>query len=278
MILHCVVAGSPIAHSRSPLIHGHWIAELGLDARYGRREVTPETLPALIADLREGRLTGANLTVPLKQAALPLLDGLTEGARVIGAVNTVFVADGRVLGDNTDATGFMGHLDQTCPGWRDATRSVLVLGAGGAALAAVHGLLAAGVERIAIANRSPARAEALCAAQADARLSAVEWGPSLAEVARAADLVVNTTSLGMKGQPPLPPELLGFRPGAIAYDVVYAPLRTAFLAAAEQAGARAVDGLGMLLHQAVPAFERWFGVRPTVTPALRALIVRDLEG
>lgn len=280
MTIRCFVAGSPISHSRSPLIHGHWIAERGLDALYERIEVTPERLPWLMEQVRSGVYRGGNLTVPLKHAVLPLIDELTADARAMGAVNTVFMRDGRLMGANTDVPGFFRHLDQSAPAWDERRPSVLLLGAGGAARAIVAGLLRRPIAQLTIANRSQERTAALLAdlgpaAPAGLGLSIGSWPPSLEEMAEAG-LVINATSLGMKGQPPLELQWPERMDGSIVNDIVYAPLETDFLREGVARGAHPVDGLGMLLHQAALAFGFWFDETPAVSPALRALVEADL--
>lgn len=270
----CFIIGHPVAHSRSPIIHGHWLAEHGLDGSYERVDVPPGAVAAFLDRIRSGEFAGGNVTVPNKEAVLPLLDHVGETARRMGAVNTIWVEDGKLHGDNTDAFGFLAHLDDRVPGWDARTASALILGAGGAARAVVHGLVSRGVGRIILVNRSMARAEDLAAefgagVEARGRLEA-------AALVATSDLIVNTTSLGMQGQPPLDLDLAGLRPGTIVDDIVYVPLETALLAEARARGGVPVDGLGMLLHQAIPGFERWFGVRPEVTPALRARLEADI--
>ena len=272
----CFVIGHPIAHSRSPLIHGTWIAQHGLAGSYERIDVAPTDLPAFIDRVRSGELTGGNVTVPHKEAALPLLDEITDTARTMGAANTLWREGGRLCGDNTDAAGFLGHLDESAPGWQGRVETALLLGAGGAARAIAYGLRKRGVRRILVANRSAARAEELTASLG-APLATADWA-SRDRLVGEADLIVNTTSLGMKGQPPLELDLSALRPGTIVDDIVYVPLKTPLLQAAEERGGVIVDGLGMLLHQAVPGFARWFGVTPKVTPALRARLEADILG
>jgi shikimate dehydrogenase len=272
----CFVIGHPIAHSRSPLIHGTWLAQHGLAGSYERIDVAPAALPGFIARIRSGELTGGNVTVPLKEAVLPLLDVVTETARTMGAANTLWCEGGRLHGDNTDAAGFLGHLDATVPGWDARVETALLLGAGGAARAIAYGLIKRGVPRIVLANRNLARAQDL-AASLGGSLEGAAWESRNAHVS-AADLIVNTTSLGMKGQPPLDLDLAALRPGTIVDDIVYVPLKTDLLVEAERRGGVIVDGLGMLLHQAVPGFARWFGVTPSVTPALRARLEADILG
>ena len=270
----CFIIGHPVAHSRSPIIHGHWLAEHGLDGSYERVDVPPGAVAAFLDRIRSGEFAGGNVTVPNKEAVLPLLDHVGETARRMGAVNTIWVEDGKLHGDNTDAFGFLAHLDDRVPGWDARTASALILGAGGAARAVVHGLVSRGVGRIILVNRSMARAEDL-AAEFGAGVEARGRSEAAALVATS-DLIVNTTSLGMQGQPPLDLDLAGLRPGTIVDDIVYVPLETALLAEARARGGVPVDGLGMLLHQAIPGFERWFGVRPEVTPALRARLEADI--
>lgn len=280
MTKRCFVAGFPIRQSRSPLIHSHWIAERGLDASYERLEVKPEDLPDLITKVRDGMYLGGNLTIPLKQAVLPLLDDITEDARAMGAVNTVCLHEGRVTGANTDVAGFFAHLDLTCPGWDQKPASVLLLGAGGAANAIVYGLLARNIRSLSIANRSEGRITALLDHILKTRPATVplirETWPVTPDLLAASDLVINSTSLGMTGQPPLDLAWPTYVSQTIAYDIVYAPLITPFLRDAEFKGGRTVDGLGMLLHQAALAFSHWFGTVPAVTPELRALVEADL--
>lgn len=270
----CFVIGHPIAHSRSPLIHGEWLRQYRLAGSYERVDVAPADLPAFIRQLRDGAFTGGNVTVPHKEAVMALVDEVSPAGRAIGAVNTLWREDGRIVADNSDVPGFLAHLDACVPGWQRQVGTVLVLGAGGAARGICYGLRSRGVERILIVNRSPARAEELAAALGNP-LEARAW-EERDRLVREADLIVNTTALGMQGKPPLELDLSGLRPGTIVDDIVYAPLKTALLAEAERRGGRLVDGLGMLLHQAAPGFARWFGVTPEVTPALRALIEADI--
>lgn len=269
------VVGHPIAHSRSPLIHGHWLAQHGIDGSYERLDVAPADFPDFLRGLPASGFAGGNVTLPHKEAAFALTDTLTPRAERIGAVNTLVVGkDGRLHGDNTDAPGFCAHLDhslgQDWPGRGEA----VILGAGGAARAIVVGLAERGVARIRVANRTRERAEAV-AALAPGVAEPLAWA-DLPEAMAGAGLLVNTTSLGMKGQPALVLDLAPLSPGAAVADIVYAPLETDLLAAARARGLDAVDGLGMLLHQAVPGFEAWFGLRPEVTAALRQTIVADL--
>lgn len=274
MTRRCFIIGHPVAHSRSPLIHRHWLAEHGLAGSYERVDVPPAEVPGFLARLRAGEFAGGNVTVPNKEIVLPLLDEVSETARAMGAANTLWMEDGRLLGDNTDAYGFLAHLDACVPGWAGRSGTALVLGAGGAARAVIHGLVERGLERIILVNRSPERAVELAAAFPKA-VEARHW-QDIAILVGESDLIVNTTSLGMRGQPPLEIDLSALRPGTIVDDIVYVPLETPLLAQARRRGGVPVDGLGMLLHQAVPGFERWFGVRPQVTDALRAKLEADI--
>jgi len=268
----CVI-GWPIGHSRSPLIHNYWIKQHGLDAEYRREAVPPDQFADFLAHLAERGYVGANVTVPHKEAALALSEP-DDRAKAVGAANTLWLDDGHLRSTNTDVEGFIANLDATAPGWDRGLSSALVLGAGGAARAVVFGLLDRGVGHLRLANRTAERAAAL-RAQFGERVEPVRWS-DVDGLLAGAGLLVNTTSLGMAGQPPLPIDLARLAAGAVVADLVYAPLETALLAAARACGLRAVDGLGMLLHQAVGGFQRWFGVRPHVTEALRAQVEADL--
>jgi shikimate dehydrogenase len=268
------VMGWPVAHSRSPRLHGFWLAEHGIDGAYVPLPVHPDRLEAALRGLAALGLKGCNLTVPLKERALRLVDRADAIATRIGAVNTVVVdADGTLAGSNTDAFGFAENLRLEAPDWRPDAGAAVVLGAGGAARAVVAALQDLGVPEIRVANRSPDRAEELAADLGD-RVRPVPWEERERALGDAA-LAVNTTTLGMHGQPPLPLDLGRLPPAALVTDIVYAPLETPLLAAARARGNPVVDGLGMLLHQARPGFEAWFGVRPQVTPALRRAMLGD---
>jgi shikimate dehydrogenase len=269
----CVV-GWPIAHSRSPLIHSYWLRALGIKGDYFKIAVLPEDFSGFTKSLGKDGLVGANVTLPHKEAAFAACDWLTSNAADLGAVNTLWLENGKLCGDNTDVGGFLANLDDQAPGWRTRTRAAIVLGAGGAARAIVHGLLSSGLEEIAIVNRTADRAERLVA-QFGPKARAEAWS-ALPQLLGGADLIVNTTSLGMPGQPDLDIPLDTLNAQAIVADIVYTPLQTSFLKSAKARGRATVEGLGMLLHQAAPGFERWFGVRPQVTPELRSLIEADI--
>ncbi|WP_279483139.1 shikimate dehydrogenase [Aureimonas sp. SK2] len=267
------VTGWPIGHSRSPLIHGTWLRDLGIAGSYEKIAVRPEEFSAFLEGLEAKGFVGGNVTIPHKEAAFAACARLDPAAEAIGAVNTLWFEDGRLVGGNTDAYGFSANLDERLPGWRDAGTAV-VLGAGGAARAVVHALREAGVARITVLNRTRERAERLAEA-----FGAQAGGEDAFErVASACDLVVNTkpadpaglTEADIRAVAALPAE-------ALVTDIVYAPLETAILKAAAARGLRTADGLGMLLHQAVPGFERWFGRRPAVSEALRAAVIADIE-
>jgi shikimate dehydrogenase len=273
-IARACVIGHPVAHSRSPLLHGHWLKTLGIVGAYERADVTEADFPDFLRRLRTQGYVGGNITVPHKEAAFRLVDRRDDAAQAIGAVNTVWHEGDRLVGGNTDAYGFVAHLDVSIPRWNETVRRAAVLGAGGAARAVVHALLERGVE-IAVVNRTVARAQDL-AAHFNQRVSAESFAGLPQRLARA-DLVVNTTSLGMVGKPALDVDLAPLTSAAIVYDIVYVPLETEFLRAAKERGHRTVEGLGMLLHQAVPGFARWFGTTPLVTAELRSVIEADIR-
>ncbi|GEO98349.1 shikimate dehydrogenase (NADP(+)) [Methylobacterium haplocladii] len=271
------VAGHPIGHSRSPLIHGYWLAQHGIAGSYERIDVPPDGFSDFLRDAAQAGFIGGNVTIPHKEAAFRLADTLTPRAKKIGAVNTIVIGDdGRNHGDNTDAPGFIAHLEQSfgIDGIERLGGMAVVLGAGGAARAVVVGLAERGFSRIRVANRTPERARALVELDPE-RIEILDWAV-LPEALSEARLLVNTTVLGMTGHPSLDIDLAPLPDTAAVADIVYAPLETSLLAAARTRGLAAVDGLGMLLHQAVPGFSAWFGVRPAVTPELRALVVADL--
>jgi len=269
------VCGHPIAHSRSPRIHGYWLRQHGIDGVYVARDVAPNDFAGFFNGFAAEAFAGGNVTIPHKEAAFALAARRDETAEAVGAVNTLWLEEGRVAAGNTDVFGFLANLDEWAPGW-DGARVAVVVGAGGASRGIVHGLRQRGVGDIRVANRTRERAREL----ADHFGSGVSahGTEALRELCGDAGLLVNTTSLGMHGESDLPADPAWLPDGAVVHDAVYVPLKTPLLVAAERRGLRIVDGLGMLLHQAVPGFERWFGVRPGVTPELRALIVADIEG
>ena len=270
------VAGHPVKHSRSPLIHGYWLREHGIAGAYERVDVAPAYFPEFLRGFAGQGYRGGNVTIPHKEAAFRGADEVTARARRLGAANTLWLEEGRIRADNTDGLGFLAHLDDSLgAGWESDVGTALVLGAGGAARAVAAALLDRGIARVLVANRTVARAEEVAGLDAD-RMRPLGWHEVPRELP-GAGLFVNTTSLGMAGEPALDLDITPLGRRAVVADIVYVPLETPLLAAARDRGLRAVDGLGMLLHQAVPGFERWFGVRPQVTPELRALVVADLE-
>jgi shikimate dehydrogenase len=274
-VIRAGVMGWPVAHSRSPLLHGFWLTQHGIKGAYELLPVRPEDLKTALRGLVVQGFAGCNLTVPHKQAALAMVDHVDAMAARIGAVNTVTVRrDGTLEGRNTDAFGFRENLRAAEPAWRASAGPAVVLGAGGAARAVVAALLDEGTPEIRLVNRSRDKAAALAAALGGA-ITVIDWSRRAAALANAA-LLVNTTSLGMTGQPPLDLALDALPKTAVVNDIVYAPLETPLLSAARQRGNPVVDGLGMLLHQARPAFAAWFGVTPEVTPALRQAVVASL--
>jgi shikimate dehydrogenase len=269
------VMGWPIAHSRSPKIHNYWLKLHGIEGAYAPFAIEPGKLGEALRAMATLGLAGCNLTIPHKEAALKLVDVVEDAAARIGAINCVVVgADGRLTGKNYDGFGFIAALRASAPEWRAEAAPAVVIGAGGGARAIVAGLLDAGAEEIRVFNRTRERAQAL-AADFGASVCAQAWEERNAGLA-GAGLLVNTTSQGMVGQPPLEIELSALPSSAVVCDIVYAPLETPLLASARRAGLVAVDGLGMLIHQARPAFRDWFGVMPEATPALRDLIAATL--
>ena len=268
------VIGHPIAHSRSPKIHGYWLAKYGIDGSYRAIDVAPADFTAFLASLGENGFRGGNVTIPHKEAAFAGVGRRDHAADEIGAVNTLWFEDGMLWGGNTDGHGFAANLDEHAPGWA-ANGPAVVLGAGGASRAVIHALKERGVSEIRIVNRTLARAEEL-RHRFGAEVSA-HGADSIEELLSDAGLLINTTALGMHGNEGLSADPMGLPGHAVVTDIVYVPLETPLLAAARKRGLKTVDGLGMLLHQAVPGFERWFGKRPEVTPELRRMIVADIE-
>lgn len=270
------VMGWPVSHSRSPRLHGYWLDKYGIDGAYIPMPVSPDSLEQALRALPVLGLRGTNLTVPHKETALWVCDTVDSMARRIGAVNTIAVGtDGGLEGSNTDAFGLVENLREAST-WRAGDGPAVILGAGGAARSACVALLDAGVESIRIVNRTLGRAADLAGAMAP-DCSAVAWDRR-EEALDGAALVVNTTTLGMIGQPPLEIRLDALPREATVYDIVYAPLETGLLAAARARGNPVVDGLGMLLHQARPGFEAWFGIRPEVDRELRDFVLADIRG
>ena len=267
------VIGSPIAHSKSPALHTHWLKTLGIAGHYIPIDVAQEDLEHIVKTLPKMGFVGVNVTVPYKEKVMDFADLVTDRAALIGSANTlIFRKDGKIHADNTDSYGFIQNLRQKAPDWNPKAGPAAILGAGGAARAVIAALVEVGVPEILISNRTKARAEKL-KADFGKRLRVVDWvqaGNMLEEAAT----VINTTCLGMVGKPPLRVPLDGLQKGTLVTDLVYAPLMTHLLNEANEAGCVTVDGLGMLLHQAVPAFERWFGVRPQVTDETRAAVLR----
>lgn len=274
MIQKAFVIGHPIAHSRSPLIHNHWLHHHEIDGAYEAVDVTAKGLPDFIAELKNGAYRGGNVTIPHKQAVFDLCDHISDDARTIGAVNTLVMRDDGLHGFNTDLAGFLGNLDQNSPDWAQNSQNAIVLGAGGAARAVLVGLAQRGFDKIHILNRTVETAEKLAE-----ELPGPFHAAALSDfnnLAPSASLVVNTSSVGMHGT-----RFEGLDPtklpsSALVTDIVYTPLETPLLADARGLGLKTVDGLGMLLHQAVPGFKAWFGVEPQVTAELREMIVQDL--
>jgi shikimate dehydrogenase len=268
------VVGWPIEHSRSPTIHRYWLKELGIPGNYDKFAVRPEDFRQFADTIGKDGFLGANVTAPHKEAAFEACDHRTVVAEALGAVNTLWREDGRLWGDNTDVAGFLANLDEATPGWDERKSFAIVIGAGGAARGIIHALVARGFERIAVFNRTQSRAEAL-AQHFGGSTVAIPWGDLATELPNA-DLLVNASSLGMVGQPPLTLEVSALPGRAVVADAVYVPLRTPLIEVARARGLRVAGGLGMLLHQAAPAFARWFGARPVVTPALRALVEAEV--
>lgn len=271
---HAAVIGWPVEHSLSPVIHGYWLRHYGIAGSYEKLLVSPDELSSVLSRLKNRGLVGANVTIPHKVAALQAVDRATAVAKRIGAVNTLYFDKGALVGDNSDAEGFAENLRANAATWLPASGPAVVLGAGGAARAVVVALLDAGVQELRLLNRTRSRAEALAKDFGD-RLVVSDWQERDASL-RGAALLINTTSLGMVGQPPLALRLDALPLAAAVNDIVYKPLETNLLAQARARGNKAVDGLGMLLYQARPGFHRWFGRLPEVTEALRAEVLEAM--
>ncbi|MFM2388750.1 MAG: hypothetical protein RLZZ437_305 [Pseudomonadota bacterium] len=266
------VIGSPIAHSRSPALHGYWLRRYGIRGFYIPMDVAQADLRSVLQSLPKQGFVGANVTIPHKETVLAIADVVTDRAALIGAANTLlFRKDGKLQADNTDGAGFIANLRQNAPEWDARRAPAAVLGAGGAARAVIAALIEVGVPEIRLANRSRARAETL-RSDFGAKIIVHDWTQAAAML-EGAGTVVNTTSLGMVGKPEFRIPLDALDPTALVTDLVYTPLMTQFLIEAEARGCKVVDGLGMLLHQAAPGFERWFGTRPEVDAATRQAVL-----
>lgn len=274
-IRRAAVIGYPIAHSRSPLIHGHWIEQFGITGHYDKIEVHPDDVRSFLMGLAERGLVGCNVTLPHKEAAFQAVQNRDRHAEALEAVNTVWLENGELCGSNTDAFGFLANLDDLAAGWGANGGPAVVLGAGGASRAIIHALIDRDVTPVHVINRTLPRAEAL-QEFFGSKVRAHGWS-ELLDLLSTCRILVNTTSLGMEGQPPLEVPMEALPQSALVTDIVYTPLITPLLASAQERGLRIVDGLGMLLHQARPGFEKWFGPAPTVDETLRSLIVKDLE-
>ncbi len=269
------VMGWPVMHSRSPMMHNYWMRQQGLNGVYVPLAIKPGTVEEALRALHPLGFSGCNLTIPHKLDAIPVVDEIDDVARRIGAISCVVVReDGSLYGTNNDWRGFLGNLRQTVPDWSGPSGPAVVIGAGGGSRAVVHALVEAGAPEVRLVNRTLARAEKL-AEDLGGPIQIIPW-EKRAEALAGAATVVNTTSLGMVGQPPLELPLDALEPDAVAADIVYTPLKTDFLKAAEARGNRVVGGLGMLLHQGPPAWKLWFGLEPTVTDELRAMIEESI--
>jgi shikimate dehydrogenase len=268
------VMGHPVAHSRSPMIHGYWLRQLGIAGAYDLKDLTPEAFPEFLTRIADHGYVGGNVTVPHKEAAFRLVDRRDEVAEAIGAVNTIWLEGSVLVGGNSDVHGFLAHLDESAPGWSAAGCRAVILGAGGAARSAAYALVKRGAE-VSLVNRTLQRANDL-----SARFGIHVHGfgyDVLALLLPDADLLVNCTPLGMEGMPALEADLRPLKRSAVVYDVVYVPLETPLLAQARLLSHRTVDGLGMLLHQAGYGFAKWFGAMPSVTAELRTLVENDIR-
>lgn len=268
------VMGHPISHSRSPMMHGSWLKQCAIDGTYERVDVAPAALADFFARYKDEGWIGGNVTVPNKLAVMPHLAHIDEDAQAIGAVNTIWWDKGGLVGGNTDATGFMGNLDELAPGWDQNSGRAVIIGAGGATRAVAYGLLKRGFD-VAICNRTVGKAEEL--ATHFGKGATAHAMDDLGQLMADAALLVNATSLGMIGQPPLDLELGSLKSDAVVYDIVYVPLETALLKQAKSRGHRTVDGLGMLIHQGAVSFSRWFHQMPEITLELRQMLIDDIK-
>ncbi len=274
MKMACVI-GWPIEHSRSPIIHGHWLQTYGIDGAYTKVPVSPADLQSFLATMAREGYAGCNVTVPHKEAAYQLADVRHASANAVGAANTLWLEGNKLIAANTDTYGYMTYLTEKFPDWQEPGVPVSVLGAGGAARAIIYGLLKAGVSEVRLFNRSQVRSYEL-ARLLGPRVNVFDW-TERAQGAATSSLVINTTTLGLKGEGDTGLDVERLTPGCIVSDIVYVPLETALLARARARGLRTLDGLGMLLHQAVPGFEKWFGITPVVSGALYDLVAREIE-
>ncbi len=265
------VVGWPIEQSKSPIIHGHWLEQLGVSGSYIKIAIAPESFEQDIRQLIEDGFGGCNVTIPHKEAALAMADVVSDRAKAIGASNTLVFKDGKIHADNTDGVGFISNLKQLAPKWDAKLGPALVLGAGGAARAIVYSLLQEGAPSVVIANRTQAKAQILADFFGD-QVTAIAMD-EVSDVLGNTQTLVNTTSLGMVGQPDLVLDITALPQTALVTDIVYNPLETDLLKQAKSLGLMTVDGIGMLLHQAVPGFEAWFGKRPTVDDVLREKVL-----
>ena len=271
----CII-GWPVAHSRSPLIHGYWLKKYGIDGSYVKRPVRPEDVVSFLRDMRKEGFAGCNVTIPHKEAAFAAAGEKSEAARAMGVANTLWFEGSRLCADNTDGAGFVRHLQASTPGFDARGSAVAVLGAGGGARGVIHAMLEEGAPEVRVFNRTRDRADVV-ARHFGSRVKPYDWRDRV-DRTRDVGLLINATSLGMHGADALEMPLVQLPDTCIVADLVYVPLLTPLLAAAQARGLVSVDGLGMLLHQATPGFERWFGVKPEVTDELRAIIVADIEG
>jgi shikimate dehydrogenase len=274
---HAFVAGWPIRHSRSPMIHTHWLRSLSLPGRYTAQEVSPEAFPAFVHALKsnDAPFVGGNVTIPHKETVLRHVDAADALSLELGAANTIWREEGSLRATNTDGLGFAANLDERAPGWNEVATAV-ILGAGGASRAVIQAVRDRGVRTLHVVNRTVPRARELSDRFGATRVFAHSF-EALPELLADAGLFINTTSLGMDGAEAPEFDFTVMPQGALVTDIVYTPLITPILAQARDQGLRIVDGLGMLLHQAAPGFEKWFGKRPVVDEALRDLVVADME-
>ena len=274
------VIGYPIKHSRSPVIHNYWLQHHNIDASYRVINVAPEQLSGLVADLRSGKYVGGNITIPHKVDVCNYCDVLSPGATMLGAVNTVYMRSGVLHGDNTDGYGFLSNLDQQVQGWDNGVKTVLILGAGGATRAIIVALLERQISQVIILNRTLDTAKYLAQKFANIKPEVKLLAGGLDEFSRYApqsDLLINTSAVGLNNTKFVNLDISLLPKHAMVTDIVYTPMLTPLLLSARDRGLNICDGLGMLLHQAVPGFEKWFGIVPKVTPKLRQLVIDDLE-